>query len=131
MTISGIGQFTMTETLEGSIFSSPPPTMWPKYTKEVFPNSHLDIFRNNYYFLMISKTFLTCLTCSSRDLLNIKISFKYTITNSSRKDLKTSFITLMNVVGALQRPKGITSHSNNPCLILKVVFQISSLAILT
>ena len=68
----GIGQFIMIETLEGSIFNSPPPTMWPKYTKQVFPNSPLDIFRDNYSFLMISKNFLTCLTCSSHDFLKIK-----------------------------------------------------------
>ena len=131
MTDLGIGKFTMTDTLEGSIFSSPPPTMWPKYTKEVFLNSHLYIFINNYSFLKTSNTFLTCLTCSSCDLLNIKISYKQKITNSSRKDPKTSFITLMNVVGALQTLKGITNHSNNPYLVLKQVFQMSSSAILT
>jgi len=72
----GVGKFTMIKTLEWSMFSSPHPTMWPKYTKEVFPNSHLDIFINNCSLLKASNTFLTCLISSSHDLWNIKISSK-------------------------------------------------------
>lgn len=36
----------------------------------------------------------------------------------------TSFITHMKVVGALHKPKGITNHSNSPCLVLNEVFQM-------
>ena len=69
----GFGQFKMKSTLEGSIFNSPPPTIWPKYTKEVFPNSHFDIFKNNCSFFKTSSTsFLTCVEFSSQYLLKIK-----------------------------------------------------------
>ena len=74
--VLGFGQFRMTYTLEGSIFNSPPPTMCPKYTKEFLPYSHFDIFKNNCYFFKTSSTLFTCMTCSSLDLLNIKISSK-------------------------------------------------------
>jgi hypothetical protein len=35
------------------------------------------------------------------------------------------FIYLMNALGAFVRPKGITSHSYNPYLVLKVIFHSS------
>ena len=39
---------------------------------------------------------------------------------------RTSFTTRWNVDGALQRPKGITTHSKEPNCVLKAVFSISS-----
>ena len=39
---------------------------------------------------------------------------------------RTSFTTRWNVDGALQRPKGITTHSKAPNCVLKAVFSISS-----
>ena len=46
-------------------------------------------------------------------------------TNLPMKTLKTSFIRRMKVEGALERPKGITSHSYNPSFILQAVFHSS------
>ena len=41
------------------------------------------------------------------------------------KGLSTWFINLMNVLGALVNPKGITNHSYSPNFVLKVVFHSS------
>ena len=59
VTVFGLDQFKMTSTLEGYIFNSPPQTMCPKYTKEVFPNSHFENFKNNSSFFKISSTLFT------------------------------------------------------------------------
>ena len=83
VTVLSLGQFTITTTLARSTHRWPPPIIWPKYTKEVFANSHLYIFTYNFSFLSTSKTFLTCLMCSSQFLLKIRISSRYTITKSS------------------------------------------------
>ena len=53
------------------------------------------------------------------------------IINASRKGLSTLFINLMKVAGALVKPKGIMSHSYNPCFVLKVVFYASCSTTLT
>jgi hypothetical protein len=42
--------------------------------------------------------------------------------------LSTSFISLMNVLGAFVNPNGITNHSYKPSLVLKVVFPSFPLA---
>ena len=41
------------------------------------------------------------------------------------KGHRRSSIYRMKVVGALVKPKGMTNHSNNPSLVLKVVFHTS------
>jgi hypothetical protein len=125
VTLFGSSQFTITLILEGSIFNCPPPTIQPKYTSAVLPNSHLDNFTYKFYLCKVSNTYFTCLTCSSQVPLKITMSSKYTIAKSSRKDLNTSFITRMKVSGALQSPNDITNHSNNPCLVLKAIFHAS------
>jgi hypothetical protein len=55
-----LGHFTMTSTFAGSIFSYPFPTMYPKYTREFLPNSHLDILIYIFSLFKSSKTILTC-----------------------------------------------------------------------
>ena len=51
----------------------------------------------------------------------IKIYLK----NFPMKGLKTSFISLMKVLRALDRPKATPSHLYNPYLVLKVIFHSS------
>lgn len=46
--------------------------------------------------------------------------------NESKYGRKTSFISLINVAGALHKSKGITNQSYKPCLVLKAVFKVSS-----
>ena len=46
---------------------------------------------------------LRCLECSSSVLLNTNMSSKYTTTNFLRNGLNTSFISLMNVLGAFEK----------------------------
>ena len=55
---------------------------------------------------------------------------KVDTTNLSMKALKTWFINLMNVLGALNKPKGMTNHSYKPALVLNVVFHSSPFLIL-
>ena len=124
----GLGQFTITSIFKGLIFNCPPPTIWPNYTKEVFPNSHLDNFTYNFSFFKVSKTNFTCFTCSSQDFLKTRISSKYTITKSSINGWNTSFLTNIKVAGGLQSPKGITNHSKRSCFVLKEVFHTSHFA---
>ena len=50
----------------------------------------------------------------------------YTHTKIPKWSPRTSFTTCWNVDGALQRPKGITTHSKAPNCVLKAVFSISS-----
>jgi hypothetical protein len=59
--------------------------------------------------------------CSSKVLMKVRISSKYTTT----KGLNTSSINLMKVVGSFFKPKGMTIHSKRPYLDLKVVFYTS------
>lgn len=41
------------------------------------------------------------------------------------KGYKISFINLMNVLGALVRPKGVTSNSYRPNIVLHAIFDSS------
>ena len=47
------------------------------------------------------------------------------MTNLSMKGSIRSYIYLMKVAGALVKLKGMTNHSNNPSLVLKVVLHTS------
>ena len=49
----------------------------------------------------------------------------YTHTKIPKWSQRTSFTTRWNLDGALQRPKGIRTHSKAPNCVLKVVFSIS------
>jgi hypothetical protein len=55
----------------------------------------------------------------------MRMSSKYTTTKDFVKGNDISSITLMNVDGALVKPKDMTNHSKNPSLDLKEVFQTS------
>jgi hypothetical protein len=62
---------------------------------------------------------------SSKVLLKMRMSSKYTTTKELVKGLNTSSINLMKVVGAFAKPKVMTSHSKRPSLELKDVFHTS------
>ena len=55
--------------------------------------------------------------------------YKYAIKADNNKVsynwFSTWFISLIDVLGALVKPKGITNHSYRPSLVLKVVFHSS------
>jgi hypothetical protein len=59
--------------------------------------------------------------CSSKVLLRMRMSCKYTTTKELVKGLNTLSINLMKVVGAFFKPKGMKNHSKRPSLDLKVV----------
>lgn len=59
----------------------------------------------------------SCLRCSmhcSLGLLYTKMSPKYATKNYPKNGWKTWVMSLINVLGALDDPKGITVHSNRP-----------------
>jgi len=60
----------------------------------------------------------------------MRISSKYTTTNFPKNSLRTWCMSLMNVLGALVKPKGMTNHSYNPNLVLKEFFHSSPSLIL-
>ena len=51
------------------------------------------------------------------------MSSKSTTTNSPKYGLSISVMSFINMLGALVKPEGMTNHSYNPYLVLKVVFQ--------
>jgi hypothetical protein len=53
------------------------------------------------------------------------MSSKYTTTKELVKGMNTSFINLMEVVGAFFKPMDMTIHLKRPYLYLKVVFHTS------
>lgn len=123
-TLVGIDHFKMASIFEGSIFSSPPPTRYPKYTKEFCTNSHFLIFSSSRCFFTVSNTYVKCEVCSSEVALYTNISSNYTIINESIKWHNTSLINLINIVGALHRSNGIINHSYKPCMVLKATFHV-------
>jgi len=60
----------------------------------------------------------------------MRMSSKYTTTNFPKNSLRTWCTSLMNVLGALVKPKGMTNHSYNPNLVLIEVFDSSPSLIL-
>ena len=50
------------------------------------------------------------------------MSSRYTTTNLTKNGFNTLCISLMNVLGSLINPNGITSHSYNSSFVLKIVF---------
>jgi len=130
-TLVGIDHRVMAAIFYGSTLNSPPPTMCPRYIKEVFPNSHFCKLAINWFFLKVSSTYITCEKFSFQVLLNISMSSRYTITKESMKGCSTSFISLINISSGLHNPKCITNHSHKPYLILNVVFHMSSYFIFT
>jgi hypothetical protein len=49
-------------------------------------------------------------------MLKIRMSSRYTTTKELVKDINTSSINLMKVVGAFVKPNGMTNHSKIPSL---------------
>src|SRR6266536_3675770 len=86
---------------------------------------HLLGFNLRLASLIFWSTTRTCLICSSFDLKWMITSSKYTSTNLPIYGLKTLFISLWNVAGALHNPKGITQNWYCPFLVLNAVFSQS------
>lgn len=89
------------------------------------PNSHFCLAANNFSYRRTESTLLRCSVWSDSDELKISISSKYTTTNRPMNGCKAWFIILMKVLGVLERPKGITSHSKSIYLVLKAVLHSS------
>ena len=115
----------------GSTLNSPLPIMCPIYIKDIILDSHFYKLVISQFFLKVTSKCATREKCSCHVLMNISMSCIFTITKVSMKGHITSFISLIKFAGALHKPKGIPNHSYKPCLILNVVFHISSALILT
>lgn len=105
----------------GSILVPSTPTMIPRQVSSVLKNSYLDGLAQSQFFLNISNTSQIYFLCSFLILLQIRMSSRQTQQNRSICRQKISFINLYQVVGALVNLKGITSNSNRPNFIWKVV----------
>jgi hypothetical protein len=66
-----------------------------------------------------------CDRCYAQVWLNMMMSSKHMTMKEFVNDRRISSIILMNVDGALIKPKGNTNHSKRPSLDLKVVFHTS------
>ena len=55
----------------------------------------------------------------------VKAILEWTTTNFPKNGFKASFMSLINVLGALVKQNGMTIHSNNPFFVLNVVFHSS------
>ena len=123
----GTNHFMMASILTRSIFISPPPITYPRYTKDGYTNLHYLRFPSSWCFFNVSITCIKCEICSPQVALYTIISSKYTITYESMKGHSISFINIINLVGALRQQNGITNHWYKPCLGLKTIFHVSSL----
>ena len=98
---------------------------YPKYLMMFIANENFAMFRYSRCCWRVSKTCQSYLTCSSHDRLKNKISSRYTMTHLPMKIHRRSSIYLMKVADALVKLKFMTNHSNNPSLVLKVIFHTS------
>lgn len=105
----------------GSILVPSTPTIIPRQVSSVLKNSHLDGLAQSQFFLNTSNTSRMCFLCSFLVLLQIRMSSRQTQQNRSIYGRKILFINLCQVVGALVNLKGITSNSNRPNFVRKVV----------
>jgi hypothetical protein len=126
----GDGHYLISLTFSGSIFNSFEEITKPKYMSSFFIKELFFRFFNNFYSCNFSITDVICLKCSPFVLLKISMSSRYTMKNLPMKSFNTSFINLINLLGAFVNPNGMTNHSNNPSFILNVVFHSSPSLIL-
>ena len=97
-------------------------TMKSKKTTLSTQNVHLSTFAKKLDVYQIGKNNSQVSYVLMQTWLYIKISLKYTTTNLPMQSLRTWFMSLMNVLGALVWPKCITNRSYNPNLTLKEIF---------
>jgi hypothetical protein len=117
-------------TFSGSIFNSFEEITKPKYMSSVFIKELFFKFINNFSCCNFLITNVKCFKCSSSVLLKTNISSSYTMENLPMKSFSTSFINLINLLGAFVNPNGMTSHSYKPSFVLNVVFHSSPSLIL-
>jgi hypothetical protein len=119
------GQSQMNWILSGSTCILCSSTMYPKYWTIFIPKEYFFKLAYSLCCRRVLKTYLICCMCSSQVLLKMRMSSKYITTKELLKGLNTSSLNLMKMVGAFDKPKGMTNHSNRPSLDLKVVFHTS------
>jgi hypothetical protein len=100
-------------------------TTKPRYTNSCYMNIHFFRFINSFSSFKHYSISLTCSTCFVLLLLKISISSKYTTTNLPKNGFKTSFINLMNVLGALVNLEWNYQPFKNPSFILNVAIHSS------
>jgi hypothetical protein len=117
-------------TFYGSIFNSFEEKTKPKYMSSFFIKDIFLKFINNFSCYNFSITDFKCHMCYFFVLLKISMSSRYIIKNFPMKSFNTSFINLINVLGAFFNPNGMTNHSNNHSFVLNFVFHSSPSLIL-
>src|SRR6201996_6654998 len=101
----GVGHSDTPATLAGSILTESWETTTPRYSTEVFSNSHFSGLRDKLCCQRSSITHLTTFQCSSRVFVNIRMSSRYTTTTPSEiRSSKIPSIIVWKVAGLLVRP---------------------------
>jgi hypothetical protein len=121
----GVGHSRIAFNFSGFIFNPSFETTKPRYTNSRYMNVHFFRLINSFSSFKRCNIALTCSKCYVLFLLKISISSKYTTMNLPKNGFKTSFIILMNVLGALVNLNDITNHSNSPYFVLNVIIHSS------
>ena len=116
----------MTWIFLGSMSTPSLSMMYPQKGTQLWKNVEFSLQRNSCCRRSSSCTKLRCRWCSSASFEKTRMSSMYTHTKIPKWSPRTSFTTRCNVYGALQRSRGITTHSKLPNCVLKAVFSTSS-----
>ena len=86
-------------------------TMWPRYWISLANKTHFLSFTNNKCYLNSSNIECKCYLCSLRVLLYMSMSSRKTTTNFPQYGHTIVSISVINDVGVLVKPNGITKNS--------------------
>ena len=113
-------------TSTGSLSAVPCAMMSPGYSTQVCSNLHFLGLRYSWYWQSHSRTRHTIQWYSSRVLVKMRMSLRYTHTIPSAMRLwEMLFIMVWNVARLLVRLKNMTSGSNGPQFVWNAAFHLS------
>lgn len=123
--LRGLGQSSKHSTLEGSTATPWLEITWPKKWTVGHANEHLDCLTLRVWAWRIVKNSLRCAIWVAKSRLYTKMSSKNTKTNLRKSGLNAWIIRAWKVDRALERSNGITTNSQWPSWVRKVVLWIS------
>jgi hypothetical protein len=124
------GHYLITLTFSGSIFNSFEDITKPKYMSYVFIKEIFFRFISNFSCCNLLIIDVKWFNCSPYVLMKISMSSRCTMINFPMNYFNTSFINLINVLGAFVNTNGMTNQSNKPSFVLNYVFHSSPSLIL-
>ena len=129
-TFLGCGYSLTTLILSSLICTPSTPTMYLRKATLRLQNLHFSNFSQRLNLLRHFSTVLTCLTCSSSVLEQIRMLLRYATTKISRWALSTLLMSYWNVAGAFVSLNSITVYLQCPYLVQNAVFHSSPFLIL-